>query len=284
MNSTQHVSTSQEDEIDLVALWQTAWSHKTLIAITTAICTGIAIVLALTATPIFRAIVVVTPVKDTGMGGEGGLSGDLGGLASLAGIGLGETGAKLENQAILVSRGLVEEFVKSKDVFPIFTAAAQPQPSLWIAVEKFRHAVLDIEEDKLKGTTTITMDWPDPHVAARWANGFVALANNLVRQRAIRDSTREIAYLNEQLQKTNELEVRKGMYNLIEAQTKTLMLANGRDEYAYTVVDPAVVADVRVSPRRTLMALSGVVIGLFIGTFIAWLRDKTARHKRSTQH
>jgi uncharacterized protein involved in exopolysaccharide biosynthesis len=279
VSSTQRVSASQDDEIDLVALWHIAWTHKLLIAITTIVCTAIAVVLALTATPIFRATVVVTPVKDTGMGGEGGLSSEVGGLASLAGVSLGESGPNLERQAILVSRGLVDEFVKSKDVFPVFTKGAKPPESLWTAVERFRHSVVDIEEDKLKGTTTITMDWVDPRVAAQWANQFVALANDLVRQRAIKDSSREIAYLNDQLQKTNELEVRKGMYNLIETETKTLMLANGRVEYAFTIVDPAVASEVRVSPRRALMGISGIAIGLFLGTFIAWLRDKFARYK-----
>jgi uncharacterized protein involved in exopolysaccharide biosynthesis len=278
VSTNQRVSTSQEDEIDIVALWHIAWSHKLLIAATTFVCTAIAIVLALTATPIFRATVVVTPVKDTGLGGEGGLASQFGGLASVVGVDLGQSGPNMERQAILVSRGLVEEFVKKKDVLQLISAGVQPPPTRWGATERFRRTVLDIEEDKLKGTTTITMDWKDPHIAATWANEFVALANDIVRQRAIADASREVAYLNEQLQKTNELEVRKGMYNLIEVETKTLMLANGRAEYAFTVVDPAVAAEIRVSPRRTLMAVSGVAVGIFLGTVLAWLRDKVARH------
>jgi uncharacterized protein involved in exopolysaccharide biosynthesis len=266
-----------------MALWHIAWSHKLLIAATTFVCTAIAIVLALTATPIFRATVIVTPVKDTGLSGEGGLGSQLGGLASVVGVDLGQNGPNQERQAILVSRGLVEQFVKRKDVMQLISSGVKPQPTLWGATERFRRTVLDIEEDKLKGTTIITMDWKDPHVAARWANDFVALANDLVRQRAITDASREVAYLNEQLQKTNELEVRKGMYNLIEVETKTLMLANGRAEYAFTVVDPAVAAELRVSPRRTLMAVSGVAVGLFLGMIFAWLHDKIARHRLHAQ-
>jgi capsular polysaccharide biosynthesis protein len=225
----------------------------------------------------------VTPVTDTGLGGGGGLASQFGGLASVVGVDLGQNGPNMERQAVLVSRGLVEEFVKRKDVLPLISAGVEPPLSQWRATERFQHTVLDIEEDKLKGTTTITIDWKDPHVAARWANEFVALANDIVRQRAITDASREIAYLNEQLQKTNELEVRKGMYNLIEMETKTLMLANGRAEYAFTVVDPAVAAELRVSPRRTLMAVSGVAVGVFLGTIIAWLRDKAARRRLHTQ-
>jgi uncharacterized protein involved in exopolysaccharide biosynthesis len=254
-----------------------------LIATSTFVCTAIAIVLALRATPIFRATVVVTPVTDTGLGGGGGLASQFGGLASVVGVDLGQNGPNMERQAVLVSRGLVEEFVKRKDVLALISAGVEPPLSPWRATERFQRTVLDIEEDKLKGTTTVTIDWKDPQVAARWANEFVVLANDIVRHRAITDASREIAYLNEQLQKTNELEVRKGMYNLIEMETKTLMLANGRAEYAFTVVDPAVAAELRVSPRRTLMAVSGVAVGAFLGTIIAWLRDKVARRRLHTQ-
>jgi uncharacterized protein involved in exopolysaccharide biosynthesis len=68
------------------------------------------------------------------------------------------------------------------------------------------------------------------------------------------------------------------MYNLIESETKTLMLANARAEYAFTVVDPAVVPEERVSPRRTLMVLSGLFIGMVVGVLIAWVRNRFVGH------
>jgi uncharacterized protein involved in exopolysaccharide biosynthesis len=42
-------------------------------------------------------------------------------------------------------------------------------------------------------------------------------------------------------------------------------------------VDPPVKAEVRVSPRRTLMVLSGFTVGVFLGCFIAWVRSRFAR-------
>jgi len=99
-------------------------------------------------------------------------------------------------------------------------------------VERFRKTVLDIHDEKLKGTTTITIDWRDPAIAARWANDFVALANDLLRGRAIDESTRNIDYLNKQLEHTTVVEIQHAMYGLVEAQTKSLMLAHGRLEYA----------------------------------------------------
>jgi len=60
------------------------------------------------------------------------------------------------------------------------------------------------------------------------------------------------------------------IYNLIESQIQTLMLANARDEYAFTVVDPAVAPETRTSPRRKLIVLSGGALGVFFGVLAAF--------------
>jgi uncharacterized protein involved in exopolysaccharide biosynthesis len=275
-----------EHEIDLVELWWIIWDRKYLVAATTVIFTALALFYAFTATPIFRASVIVTQVHDTtGLGGGSELGGSVGGLASLAGIDLGADSADLERQAIMQSRHLIEEFVQRKDVLPLLRANAKGAAAgtVWKLVERFRRTVLDIQEDKIKGTMTITMDWADPAVAARWANEFVALANELVRNKAIADASRSVDYLNQQIEHTNSVDVQRVMYNLIEAQTKTLMLANGRIEYAFTIVDPAVTPEVRVRPWRSLMAATGVVLGFLFGSLFAWVRVRFARQPRLPQ-
>ena len=53
------------------------------------------------------------------------------------------------------------------------------------------------------------------------------------------DSSRNIQYLKDQIAKTDVVQLQGVMYSLVEAEMKTLMLANARSEYAFTVVDPA---------------------------------------------
>jgi uncharacterized protein involved in exopolysaccharide biosynthesis len=277
VNSSKHVHTDEDYEFDIVNLCRVAWAHKYLVATTSFVGALIALILALTAIPNYRATIIVTLVQETSMGGSQSIASQFGGLASLAGVNLGSGGPEREHQAVLESRHLVEEFVKRNGVLQAMQGKAPQPPRVWIEVEKFKRNVLKIDEDKLKGTTTISIDWIDPAVAARWANAFVALANELVRDKAREDSSRNIDYLNKQVEKTNVLELQKVMYNLIESETKTLMLANARLEYAYTVVDPAAVPEVRVSPKRTLMVATGLAIGLFVGVLAAWIRNKVVR-------
>ena len=203
--------------------------------------------------------------------------GQLGGLASIAGLNLNSNGAETERPAVLQSRGLVEAFVRRYNLVPLLVKESKLPAAPWYAVEIFRRTLLDIHEEKLKGTTTITVDWRDPVVAARWANDFVRLANDLLRDRAIAESTRNVEYLNQQVAKTNVVELQHVLYQLIENETKNLMLAHGRLEYAFTVVDPAVPPEMKFSPHRTLMVISGLFLGGFFGSLVAWARKAMRR-------
>lgn len=279
MNASILRPTDPAEEIDFVVLWRVVWSYKFLIAGIVAMCTGAAIALALTATSIFRAEVAITEASETGMGSPSALTKQLGGLAGLAGIDLGGAGNSINSEAVLKSRRLVEEFIKRHDLLPQLYAKSKRPPSLWRAVNDFRRDMLDIREDRRSQVLTVSIKWRDPAAAARWANDFVALTNELLRARAIQDSQRNIEYLNEQIKTTNVVELQKVMYNLIETETKTLMLAKGRTEYAFTVIDPAVTPELRISPRRTLMVIAGAALGLFFGVVCAFTLDALRRRR-----
>ena len=103
----------------------------------------------------------------------------------------------------------------------VLLADSKKPPSMWLAVKNFKEDVLTIRDDKRTGLLTIDVDWKDPAVAAQWANGFVALANERIRTRAIDQATRNIEFLNKQIPQTSVVEVQRSIYNLIENETKT---------------------------------------------------------------
>jgi len=281
MKSSQPIPNDADYTIDVIALWRLLWGQKNLIAIVAGVFGAIAVMLALTATSIYRAEAVVTPVADSGLGNAASrLAGQFGGLASLAGIDLGSSGvAGQEAQAVLESRRLVEEFIRRNDLVDELIAPGDPDGSLWRAVQLFRDTVVSMNEDNLDGTTTIAVEWKDPAVAAAWANGLVALANELMRTKALTNSKRNIEYLNKQIAATNVVEIQRVMYGLIENETKTLMLANARADYAFTVVDPAVTPEARIRPKRKVMVLTGVALGLILGALYAFGHDTVRKYR-----
>jgi uncharacterized protein involved in exopolysaccharide biosynthesis len=265
--STVQLSDRQED-VDLLTMWRALWARRWIIIVCAIVGTAVAAVMAMIAPSIYHAEVIVTEARDPNMGGSGSIAGQLGGLASLAGMNVNNSGPANEARAILKSRKLVEDFITRNELVTKLVKGGD-SPSLWLAVRRFRDDVISIREDQRQGTTTVAIEWTDPVTTARWANGFVALANELIRQRALTESNRNVTYLKTQIAQTNDVELQRVLYNLIEQETKTLMLANGRIEYAFTVVDPAVAPERRISPRRTIMVLFGAAIGLCAGIAIA---------------
>jgi uncharacterized protein involved in exopolysaccharide biosynthesis len=119
---------------------------------------------------------------------------------------------------------------------------------------------------------TLTITWTDPKVAAQWANGLAELTNNYLRQKAISESERNIAYLNDQLAKTSVVALRDSIYSLMESEIKKQMLARGTNEYALKVIDPAVPPEKPTSPKAMLWILMAFCAGLLFSSAYVFVR------------
>jgi uncharacterized protein involved in exopolysaccharide biosynthesis len=134
--SSERIRDDQVEGLDLVALWRIGWGSKYLLMLTSGICGLAALYFALTATPIFRAEAVVSEVHDGGMSStSSSLVSQFGGLASLAGINLPNTGTDHNAQAVLQSRRLVEEFIKGQNLLPVLARESNKDLTLWKAVK-----------------------------------------------------------------------------------------------------------------------------------------------------
>ena len=286
MIATDITTAGPDDEIDLIGLVRTLWRYKWLIALVVLVCSGIAVALALTTTPLFRGEALVAEAGESKLGAGAGGIGQIEGLASLVGVNISGGEDSVKARAVLQSRNLLEEFIARNQLIPVLlppTDERKFQPTLWRAVEKFRRDVVTIKEDPRRNVTTVTVEWTDPQIAAKWANELVALANELLRSKAISESERNIAYLNEQIRKTDVVQLQTVMYNLVESEMQRLMLANGRLEYSFVLVDPAVAPEVRTSPQRTIMVMIGGLIGVILGAAIAFIHQAIVRYSTRTE-
>jgi uncharacterized protein involved in exopolysaccharide biosynthesis len=274
------VAAYRRDEVDVIAIGQFLTRYRLLIAAVALAGAVLAGLVAMWSEPIYRAEVAVTPVRtNNNLSQAGALATQLGGLAALAGVSLGglQQGQGEEAVAVLESRHLVELFVEQKGLKEALLEESS-EKTLWYAVERFEDAILAIRTDPLKRITTVSIDWRDPAVAAEWANAFVSLANERVRERALAESERSIDYLNAQIEKTTVVELKRVMYNLVETEMQKLVLANAREEYAFTVVDPAVPPERKMSPRPVIMVGLGLLLGTILGLTIAFFYE--VRRKR----
>jgi uncharacterized protein involved in exopolysaccharide biosynthesis len=244
-----------------------------------AICIGIAIaaaaLIAFTTEPVYRAESVLMLSESSDRPGSN-LPDQLGGLAALAGLSLQGAGdRKAEAIATLKSRKLSDSFVRDLNLMPILfasrwdaaTNAWRPEvkvPTSWEAHELLSKSIIKLVEDRKTGLMTLGVEWHDPKLAAQWNAELIQRTNKSIQESAYQRATRNIAYLKRQLQETDIVGVRQALNNLMEAELKTSMLAQRSDDYAFKVVDPAVVPEKRVRPRRVLLLALGIAGGLFL--------------------
>ncbi len=283
----------EDDEIDLLEYWDLLWSNKGLIVAITSLVTTVAVVVALLMTPIYKAEVLLASASEQK---SGGLSlGGLGGLASLVGVSgsLGGGGTE-EGLAVLKSRLFLNDFFIKESLLPVLfeeqwdesseqwlESTPELQPTLWQAYGLFTKKILTTSIDKNSGMINLAISWSDPVLAASWANKLVVDLNEYMRRHAIEEAARSIEYLNQQISQTSVLEMQQMLYGLIEEETKKTMLANVRSEYTFKVIDPAVVPERKIKPKRALIAVLGMVLGFFFAVFFVFFREFVRKAKQA---
>jgi uncharacterized protein involved in exopolysaccharide biosynthesis len=263
------------------AAWAFRWPSLAIILLATAV----SALLAFTATPIYRAEVLLSPLQDEGpaAAGLGGLVRQLGDIAPLVGMsGLDGVGLKEETMALVRSRAFLGQFIADEKLLPVLypelsapgAAAAEDAPTLGDAYRRFARSILSVEEEKDSGLIRLAIEWHDPEVAAQWANKLVARINDLMRARAIAEAERSNEYLRKELTSTSVLGIQDSIYRLIESNVSTIALARSRDGYALRVIDEAIAPEAKdfIRPRRVLLIALGLVGGALLAFFIVLVR------------
>jgi uncharacterized protein involved in exopolysaccharide biosynthesis len=266
-------------------------AHRWLLAGCVLVCTLLFATAALVITPVYRSSALLSPANtEKNMGALAGTS-PLGGLASLAGIGLGTNDSALEESlAVLQSRQFGERFIRDHGLVERFTPPGirsrlglrgpeAPEDRLGRAFKYFDKNVRSVARDKKSGLITLAVDWRDPAEAADWANDMVRRVNNEMRVRAIRRAQNYLAYLEKAEATSTVVATREAIGRLIETQVKQEMMANVSEEYAFRVVEPALRArdEDRVWPPRPLFFALGPVLGFAAGAGLASVRGRRRR-------
>ena len=282
-----------DDEIDLRELFSVLWAGKKLIVAVTAVFAVVSVIYALSLPNQYKASAVVSPA-DSGGSSLGSMAGQLGGLASLAGIniGSGESNETQEAMEIMQSWGFMEEFIQTHDLqVPVYAAIGWDKgsnnlkldndlydvaskrwlieddesvenraPSSWELYERFKSRVA-VSQDKTSGLINISVEYYSPQIAKQWVDLFISTINEYMRARKLEQVNRNIEYLAIQIEKTAIADMREVFYQLIEEQTKSKMLAEASPEYAFVTVSRAMVPEEKSQPKRALVCILGTLLG-----------------------
>jgi uncharacterized protein involved in exopolysaccharide biosynthesis len=241
---------------------------------------------------------VVAVMASKAPSGLGAALGQLGSLASLAGISLPNSESDEREEAIqyLRSETLARRFVEQNDIPQrVFASKWDSIENRWLvddpaeaptlndAVDYFKRQMLVVSHDRRTGVVGVAVIWKDPSEAAELADGFLKLANEDLRRRAIAESQRKLEYLNKLASEVSDVAQRQLIFQLVQSEISFGMLANVRADYAFRIVDPAVApdADRPVLPRRGFITVSGLFAGLLAGVVLACFLGASAGATRS---
>ena len=301
------MQSANDDEIDLRELWAVIWQGKWIIAGVTALAAAIGIYISLSMPNIYKSTATLISTTSQEQSGAAALAARFGGLASMAGVSLG--GGSLDKTSmaieILGSHAFLSEFIEKHALKPMLMASKswdaeankiiydeniyvqetkawswqtssqwkrEKEPTNQEAVKVLLNNIA-ISQNKESGLVNVSATHLSPHIAQQWVQWLVEDINQYMRQQDIIETEKSIGYLKEKLEKTPLAEMQKIFYQLIEAQTKTKMLAEIRDQYVLRVIDPATVPEQKFEPKRATICVLSAIIGGFIGVFLIIIRN-----------
>jgi len=296
---------SNDDEINLGELWSAVWAGKFTIILISFIFAVASVFFALSQPNIYKSSAILAPVSNEGgSGGLSALAGQFGGLASMAGINLGggssdKTALALE---ILKSRSFIQNFIAKHDLLvPIMAgekwdmatntlildeelydqannkwirkvkAPKKAQPSLWEGFVEFS-SLLNVSQDKSTAMITIELEYFSPVMAQQWLSWLISDINEFMREQDQKEAQDSINYLTDQLKDIHVASMETVFYQLIEEQTKNMMLTKVKAEYVLKTIDPAQVPEEKAKPKRALIVVLGTILGGLLSVIIVLIR------------
>lgn len=303
-----------DEEIDLAGIFRFLWQKKWRFMGIVVAFSVFGLVYGKMLPNEYSSSALLSPAEENSGGGLAGLAGRFGGFASLAGVNLGGAGDEKTTLAIeiLKSREFISNFVSDKDLAVKLMASngwdakenvliydpsiydkqskawvrrAKPpfgvEPSNMEIVKVFKER-MSISRDKDSGLISIGFTHYSPYLAKEIVDNLISSINDVVREREVGEAERSIKFLKAQLAETGVSQMQVVFYQLIEEQTKKIMLAMVRDDYVFRVVDPAVVPVLKVKPSRFLILFVFACIGIIVGCIYVLLCTLIGAHSKTS--
>jgi len=223
-----------------------------------------------------------------------------GGLAAMAGINIDSHEDTTVNQALMLLKSwpFIESFLSKYEMPPYLKAVKgwsendqkviwdedlyDPVQKKWIldpeskltfeptSFETYESFVrmLHINRNAKTGLVTIAIEYYIPELTSKWIGLLVEEINTHFKNRDLSEARHNIEYFEKKISETSIAEMRSVFFDLIEVQTKKLMLAEVRGEYLFQTIASPKVAERKSKPRRLVIILLVTFSGLVLSSFI----------------
>ncbi len=237
---------NQEDEINLLDLWNILWHRKIMIILICSVAVAMTMYISLRSPKFYKSETMFISAGSE----AGGLASALSALpfAGALGVGAGIQSPADKLVIILKSRTISEDIIHKFDLMKVFYDKQwDSEKGAWInpdkhpyledAVKYLTNSVANFNKSK-EGAITISVEWKDPKLAAEIANYYVYALTEFLKDKSMNITVQ--------------------------------------------VVDRAVPAERKSRPKTSLNMMLAGITSLFISIFIAFFLEFLAKHKKRT--
>jgi uncharacterized protein involved in exopolysaccharide biosynthesis len=200
-------------EISLLEYWALVKKRKCIIAIVIVVMTVSAVIYSLMLPNMYKAKATIMPLGGMG-GGMNMLASQLGGLASLAGLGgVNSQSPAQKLMALLKTKKLAENVIKSNKLMPVLFEEfykrraekggvlddEENAPTIDSAIDVLLGAYMEFLTDLTSGTIMIMAESKDPDFSGKLANWYVDALQDMINESALSMEKRNRIFIEKQL-------------------------------------------------------------------------------------
>tara|TARA_X000001036_G_scaffold309846_1_gene288567 strand:- start:20087 stop:21007 length:921 start_codon:yes stop_codon:yes gene_type:complete len=282
------------NNLNIVAMIKLFWSNKLFIIFFTSIFAISSVFLALSLPPIYSSSVVLKSVQEN-QADFGSSLGVLSGFNNLK----GSLGLNPDEEAILAIKHAYskdffkvlyrdEEFKKNLLAYDYYDSTSKSNfydksiynsdENKWLyeahfltAHKKFTTQHMNISQDKIGDFVNITIEHKSPIIAAQWAELVYKEINAYMKKITYETTSEAVEYIKSEIGSTTSTELKKVLASSLESKIQKLMYADISDDYIFSVVDSAYVANERVRPSRSFICIVITALGFLIACSIIFI-------------
>ena len=285
---------NNDDLIDLQELFTLFWEKKFYVGIITSSFALLSILYALSIPNIYNSVAIMMPLeKNQGMGGIVGQFGD---VASMAGISLPSANPgsksqeamariksfdffsnyflpniKLENLLAVKSWEQASNTLLYKNFFNAKSgkwgekagSVGSSIPSSQRAFQKYQQ-LITISEANDTLFVYLSVDHESPFIAQQWVELIINKIDQVMRDGDRQDATNSIQYLNTIVPSINYESIKTAFSAVQQEQMKKLMLVEASENYIFKVLDSPRVPEFKSRPSRSVIVILGTLLGLML--------------------
>ena len=307
INKTDTAAIEPQDEIDIRQLFEMLWAEKILIASLTIFFSLAAVVYSLSLPNIYQSSALLSPVSQNESNQS---SSNMGGLASLAGINIPQSGGKdakalkklntlsfftdnIYPNIYLPDLMAIESWNANTNITYYKNDLFDNESGEWIRSYKYPKSQIPspqesfkifkkqfkVIKDDITGFVTIEVQHQSPITAKTWTELIVYQINDFFRAKDKLEAQASMDFLNMQISQTSQTEIKQVIAALLQQKMQKMTLIEANEFYVFAYLDPPMIMEEKIEPVRSKISILGALIGLLLGIIFVIVRNYFSKSK-----